>query len=119
MKGPSAKARWTGLIAILTLSIVCGGWLLRRKAAPEGTVYQQARLFENVVASINSHYIDSIGEGDLYQTAAKALVASLHDPYAELLSRESYRQYQRQMSGTEVDVGLVGEFGTGPRGAFS
>ena len=51
MKGPSAKARWGGLIAILALSILTGGWLLRRKAAPEGTVYQQARLFENVVGS--------------------------------------------------------------------
>ena len=120
MKGPSARARWSGLIAILALSIVTGGWLLRRKAAPEGTVYQQARLFENVVASIHTHYIDSLGEGDLYQTAAKALVGSLHDPYAELLTRESYRQYQRQMSGTEVDVGLASEFGTGSaRGAFA
>src|SRR3954468_12310615 len=120
MKGPSAKARWGGLIAILTLSILSGGWLLRRKAAPEGTVYQQARLFENVVASIHSHYIDSLGEGDLYQTAAKALVASLHDPYAELLTRESYRQYQRQMSGTEVDVGLTDGNGIGSaRGAFA
>ena len=120
MKGPSAKARWGGLIAILALSILTGGWLLRRKAAPEGTVYQQARLFENVVGSIHSHYIDSIGEGDLYQTAAKALVASLHDPYAELLTRESYRQYQRQMSGTEVDVGLTDGTGMGSaRGAFA
>jgi carboxyl-terminal processing protease len=120
MKGPSAKARWTGLIALLALSILSGGWLLRRKAAPEGTVYQQARLFENVVASIHNHYIDSLGEGDLYQTAAKALVGSLHDPYAELLTRESYRQYQRQMSGTEVDVGLASEFGRGTaRSAFA
>ena len=90
MKGPSAKARWGGLIAILSLSILTGGWLLRQKAAPEGTVYQQARLFENVVGSIHSHYIDSLGEGDLYQTAAKALVSSLHDPYAELLVRERF-----------------------------
>jgi carboxyl-terminal processing protease len=120
MKGPSAKAHWTGLIALLALTILSGGWLLRRKAAPEGTVYQQARLFENVVASIHTHYIDSLDEGELYQTAAKALVSSLHDPYAELLSRESFRQYQRQMSGTEVDVGFASEFGTGSaRSAFS
>jgi carboxyl-terminal processing protease len=118
MKGPSARARWTGFIAILALSIISGGWLLRRKAAPEGTVYQQARLFENVVASIHDHYIDSIAEGDLYQTAAKGLIASLRDPYAELLSRDSYRQYQRQMSGTEVDVGST-ETGNGSaRSAF-
>jgi carboxyl-terminal processing protease len=120
MKGPSTRARWGGLIAILVLSIISGGALLRRKAAPEGTVYQQARLFENVVASIHSHYIDSIAEGDLYQTAAKTLVGSLRDPYAELLSKESYRQYQRQMSGTEVDVGLTSDFGIGSaRSAFA
>jgi carboxyl-terminal processing protease len=113
MVGPSARARWGGLLAILVLSIISGGWLLRRKAAPDGNVYQQARLFENVVASIHDHYIDPLAEGDLYQTAAKALVASLHDPYAELLTRESYRQYQRQMSGTEVDVGLTSEYRAG------
>ena len=109
MVGPSARVRWGGLLAILVLSVISGGWLLRRKAAPDGSVYQQARLFENVVASIHNHYIDSLGEGDLYQTAAKMLVASLNDPYAELLTRESYRQYQRQMSGTEVDVGLTSD----------
>src|SRR5829696_10252286 len=120
MVGPSRRARWGGLLAILVLAIISGGWLLRRKAAPDGSVYQQARLFENVVASIHDHYIDPLGEGDLYQTAAKALVASLHDPYAELLTKESYRQYQRQMSGTEVDVGLAGGNGIGSaRGAFA
>ena len=72
MVAPSHRARWSGLLAILVLSIISGGWLLRRKAAPDGSVYQQARLFENVVASIHTHYIDSIGEGDLYQTAADA-----------------------------------------------
>src|SRR4051812_23934899 len=111
MRGPPARARWGGLIAILALCVISGGWLLRRKAAPDGTVYQQARLFENVVASIHTHYIDSLDEGDLYQTAAKGLVSSLHDPYAELLTRESYRQYQRQMAGTEVDVGDVSGLG--------
>lgn len=118
MMGPSSRARWGGLIAILVLATISGGWLLRRKAAPDGSVYQQARLFENVVASIHSHYIDSLGEGDLYQTAAKALVGSLHDPYAELLTRESYRQYQRQMSGTEVDVGWTPSRTGDARSAF-
>ena len=119
MVRPSTRARWGGLIAIIVLAIISGGWLLRRKAAPDGSVYQQARLFENVVASIHSNYIDPMGEGDLYQTAAKSLVASLRDPYAELLTRESYRQYHRQMSGTEVDVGSISAAPTGEaRGAF-
>ncbi len=97
------RARWAGLASILVVTFLSGGWLLRPKPAPDGGIYQQARLFEGVVGAINRHYIDSLGEGDLYQRAADALVTSLHDPYAELLIRDSYRDYQRQMAGTEID----------------
>ena len=74
------------------------------RPSAEGGIYEQARLFEGVVGAIHHHYIDSLGEGDLYQRAADALVGSLHDPYAELLVKDSYRDYQRQMAGTEVDL---------------
>ncbi|MGH7498338.1 MAG: S41 family peptidase [Gemmatimonadales bacterium] len=99
------RARWVALISVVALSFVSGAWLMRPAPAPEGGVYQQARLFENVVSAIHTHFLDSLGEGDLYQRAAGALVGSLHDPYAELLVGENFREYQRQMSGTEVDLG--------------
>ncbi|MGI9041115.1 MAG: S41 family peptidase [Gemmatimonadales bacterium] len=100
------RARWIALTMVLAITFVSGGWLLRPTPAAGGSIYQQARLFENVVATIHGHYIDSLGEGSLYQRAAGALVASLRDPYAELLLNESYREYQRQMTGTELNVGL-------------
>ncbi len=100
------RARWLALTSIVAIACLSGGWLLRAKPAAGGGVYQQARLFENVVGAINHHYIDSVGEGDLYERAAEALVSSLKDPYAELLINESYREYQRQMTGTEVDLDL-------------
>lgn len=99
------RARWVALVTVLALSFVSGGWLMRPAPSTEGGIYQQARLFENVVSAIHRHFIDSLGEGDLYQRAAGALVGSLHDPYAELLLDESYREYQRQMNGIEVDLG--------------
>jgi carboxyl-terminal processing protease len=98
------RARWAALASILVLTFLSGGWLLRPRPSAEGGIYEQARLFEGVVGAINRHYIDSLGEGDLYQRAADALVGSLHDPYAELLVKDSYREYQRQMAGTEVDI---------------
>jgi carboxyl-terminal processing protease len=100
------RARWLALSSIAAIAVLSGGWLLRARPAAGGGVYQQARLFENVVGAINHHYLDSLGEGDLYERAAEALVASLKDPYAELLINESYREYQRQMTGTEVDLDL-------------
>ena len=100
------RARWVALASIVAIAFLSGGWLLRPKPASGSGLYQQARLFENVVGAINRHYIDSLGEGDLYERAADALVTSLKDPYAELLINESYREYQRQMTGTEVDLDL-------------
>jgi carboxyl-terminal processing protease len=99
------RARWIALTSVVAISFVSGAWLTRAKPSAEGNVYQQARLFENVVGAIHRHYIDSMGEGDLYQRAANALVTSLNDPYAELLIRESYREYQRQMTGTQLRTG--------------
>ena len=100
------RARWIALTSVVAISFVSGAWLTRAKPSAEGNVYQQARLFENVVGAIHRHYIDSMGEGDLYQRAANALVTSLNDPYAELLIRESYREYQRQMTGTQLRTGV-------------
>ncbi len=100
------RARWVALCAIVAVSFLSGGWLLRPAPAAGGGVYEQARLFEHVVAAINRHYIDSLAEGDLYQRAAGGLVKSLGDPYAELLLNESYREYRRQMTGTEMDFDL-------------
>ncbi|HEX6107194.1 MAG TPA: S41 family peptidase [Gemmatimonadales bacterium] len=104
------RARWIALCTVVATSFLSGGWLLRPAPAAGGGVYQQARLFEHVVTAINRHYIDSLGEGDLYERAAGALVQSLGDPYAELLINESYREYRRQMSGTEFDL----DFDRGP-----
>ena len=100
------RARWIALTSVVAISFVSGAWLTLAKPSVEGNVYQQARLFENVVGAIHNHYIDSMGEGDLYQRAANALVTSLNDPYAELLVRESYREYQRQMTGTQLRTGV-------------
>jgi carboxyl-terminal processing protease len=100
------RARWIALTSVVATSFVSGAWLTRAKPSAEGNVYQQARLFENVVGAIHRHYIDSMGEGDLYQRAANALVTSLNDPYAELLIHESYREYQRQMTGTQLRTGV-------------
>ena len=100
------RARWVALTSVVAISFLSGAWLTRAKPSAEGSVYQQARLFENVVGAIHRHYIDSLGEGDLYQRAASALVTSLNDPYAELLVRENYREYKRQMSGNRVEIGV-------------
>src|SRR5207237_1783367 len=48
--------------AVAGLALATGGWLLQHEAAPAGTVYQQARLFEDVLAHVAAYYVDTIEE---------------------------------------------------------
>src|SRR5213594_2037248 len=68
------------LVAVAGVALATGGWLLQREAAPVGSVYQQARLFEDVLAHVADYYVDSIDERQLYQMAIDGMLDQLHDP---------------------------------------
>ena len=56
------------LVSVMTgVALVTGGWLLQRDSSPEGTVYQQARLFDDVLSRVADFYVDSIDERKLYE----------------------------------------------------
>jgi carboxyl-terminal processing protease len=94
------KKRVGAMAFVAILSFLTGGWLLRREASADGDLYQRARLFEDVLTTIQKHYVDSTSAPELYREATEQLVNSLHDPYAELLTGDSYRQYREQVTGT-------------------
>src|SRR5439155_1172104 len=69
------KLRKILTVAVVTgLALVTGGWLLQREAAPAGSVYQQARLFEDVLAHVADYYVDSLDERQLYQMAIDGML---------------------------------------------
>src|SRR5881394_2661644 len=96
------RARW-GMLALAALVVsVTASW--RRENAPpaDRQLYEQASRFQQVIRTIRRQAIDSVEESTLYRAAAEALVASLGDPYAQLLTGDDYRQYRLQMAGNEV-----------------
>ena len=99
------KQRW-GLIALVSaISFMSGGWLLQRGAGP-GNVYQQARLFDDVLGHVAAYYVDSLGETDLYDKATQGMLAELKDPYSVLLTGEDYRALTEQTSGNYAGLGI-------------
>ena len=48
------------------VAVASGGWFLQRASSPEGSVYQQARMFDEVLAHVSDFYVDSIGERELF-----------------------------------------------------
>ena len=60
------RQRWGVIVVVSLISFLSGGWLLQRGTAAGGNVYQQARLFDDVLGHVSAYYVDSLGETDLY-----------------------------------------------------
>lgn len=101
------KQRWSLTALVAVISFLSGGWLLQRGVSANPTnVYQQARLFDDVLAHVHNYYVDSIGETDLYQKATTGMLGELKDPYSVLLTGDDYKALTEQTSGNYAGLGI-------------
>jgi carboxyl-terminal processing protease len=91
---------------IAAAALASGAWFLQRGQTAAGTVYQQARLFDEVLAHIADYYVDSLDERQLYQMAITGLLAQLEDPYSEYLQPEDFRSLCEQTTGNYGGLGI-------------
>jgi carboxyl-terminal processing protease len=100
------RQRW-GLVALVAvISFLTGGWLLQRGTSRDGNVYQQARLFDDVLSHISAYYVDSIPQTDLYQKATTGLLEQLKDPYSVLLVDDDYKALTETTTGNYGGLGI-------------
>ena len=100
------KQRWSLVALVAVISFFSGGWLLQRGVSSDGNVYQQARLFDDVLGHVSTYYVDSIGETDLYQKATRGMLEQLMDPYSVLLTGDDYKALTEQTSGNYAGLGI-------------
>jgi carboxyl-terminal processing protease len=100
------RQRWGVIVVVSVISFLSGGWLLQRGAAVGGNVYQQARLFDDVLGHVSAYYVDSLGETDLYQKATEGMLEQLKDPYSVLLTGDDYKALTEQTSGNYAGLGI-------------
>ncbi len=100
------KQRWGVIVTVSVISFLSGGWLLQRGTAAGGNVYQQARLFDDVLGHVSAYYVDSLGETDLYQKATEGMLEQLKDPYSVLLTGDDYKALTEQTSGNYAGLGI-------------
>ena len=93
-------------IVVAVTAFASGAWLLQQRAEPVGSVYQQARLFDDVLAHVADYYVDSLGEQQLYQMAIDGLLDRLGDPYSTFLQRDDFRMLSEQTSGNYGGLGI-------------
>jgi carboxyl-terminal processing protease len=89
------------------VSCFISGWFLQRQLVAGGDVYQQARLFESVLAHVRDYHVDSITEPELYRKATDGLLAQLRDPYAALLVGKDLERHVERTTGDYAGIGLL------------
>ncbi len=100
------RHRWGVIVLVATVSFFTGGWLLQRGVASDGNVYQQARLFDDVLHHVHDYFVDSLGESELYQRATTGLLRGLNDPYSILLQGEDFDRLTEQTTGNYGGLGI-------------
>ncbi|MFL5536217.1 MAG: S41 family peptidase [Gemmatimonadales bacterium] len=99
------RQRWGVIVLVSVISFLSGGWLLQRGTSG-ANVYQQARLFDDVLGHVSAYYVDSLGETDLYQKATNGMLEQLKDPYSVLLTGDDYKALTEQTSGNYAGLGI-------------
>ena len=92
--------------AVVSAALMSGAWFLQRETEPAGSVYQQARLFDDVLAHVADYYVDSLDERQLYQMAIEGMLDQLHDPYSVFLKPEDFRQLSEATTGNYSGLGI-------------
>ncbi|MEO8294195.1 MAG: S41 family peptidase [Gemmatimonadota bacterium] len=100
------RQRWGVIGLVAVVSFFTGGWLLQRGSAADGNVYQQARLFDDVLSHVSQYYVDSLSETSLYRKATDGLLSELHDPYSVLLVEDDYKQLTETTTGNYGGLGI-------------
>jgi carboxyl-terminal processing protease len=89
--------------AVVVLPIAVGGSMLQRREATDA-----ARLFAQVFARIAADAVDSVAPDAMYEKAARGLVKSLNDPYADLYSPQELSSFSRNSLGNSYGgVGML------------
>lgn len=101
----------TTLVAVV--AFLSGGWLMQRGGQPSQSVYQQARMFDDVLSHVADYYVDSLDERQLYRMAIDGMLRELHDPYTGFLDGRELRSLAEATSGNYGGVGLQIEYRDG------
>src|SRR5919205_826643 len=103
-----SRMRTAAVTTLLLVPIVAGGFLLQEPAARSSL-----RLFDQVRTLVETRYVDSLKDSQVFEKAAKGMVRELNDPYSELLTPKESDVFNRSTNGRYGGTGMLLEQRTG------
>ena len=99
--------------AVAVAAFLSGGWFMQQGARPGESVYQRARLFDDVLSHVADFYVDSLGERQLYRLAIDGMLNELRDPYTGFLDARDLRGLNEAATGNYAGIGAQIEVRSG------
>lgn len=93
-------------VAVVTIAVASGGWLLQRGVERVENVYVKIRLLQEVVDRVESSYVDEVDQRRLYNSAIEGLISDLGDPHSSFLEASDYEDLRIRTEGDYGGVGL-------------
>jgi carboxyl-terminal processing protease len=105
--GARGGSRVAAVGTVFLAALVTGGWLVQRGTRDsQPSVYQTARLFDEVRQHIARDFVDSLSEDQLYRKAVDGVLYELNDPHTRFLSDDRLESLAETTSGNYAGVGL-------------
>ncbi len=101
-----SRKRVVVTVSIALVAFASGGWLMQQENRSGQSVYQQARMFDDVLSHVADYYVDSLNEQQLYRMAIDGMLRELRDPYTGFLDGRELRTLSEQTTGNYGGVGL-------------
>ncbi|MES3033689.1 MAG: S41 family peptidase [Gemmatimonadota bacterium] len=101
------KRRSLTVAAVLGLAMASGGWLMGRGLRREAPAIVDGRhLFDQVMETIESRFVDSLPPDSLWKQATLGLVDELDDPHSVFLVADRLKRFREQTTGQYAGLGL-------------
>jgi carboxyl-terminal processing protease len=90
---------------VAVVAFLSGGWFMQQGSRPSESVYQRARLFDDILSHVSELYVDSIDQKQLYRMAIDGMLAELRDPYTGYLDGRDLRNLNELSTGNYAGIG--------------
>jgi carboxyl-terminal processing protease len=91
--------------AVALAAFLSGGWFMQQGRRGE-SVYERARLFDDVLSHVADYYVDPVNERDLYRMAIDGMLRELRDPYTAFLEGRDLTSLSEQTTGNYGGLGI-------------
>jgi len=93
----------TSVVAVV--AFLSGGWFMQQGSRSDESVYQRARLFDDVLTHVADYYVDSLDQRQLYRMAIDGMLFELRDPYSTFLDAKDFRGLNEATTGNYAGIG--------------